>query len=39
MDALGRLMLIEPVLAWRYRTRLRASTIHHFVDPSLGTAA
>ena len=39
MDALGCLMLIEPVPAWRYRTRLRASAVHHFVDPSLWTAA
>lgn len=43
MDALERLMLIEPVPAWRphmrSRTRLRASAVHHFVDPSLGTAA
>lgn len=43
MDALERLMLIEPIPAWRphmrSRTRLRASAVHHFVDPSLGTAA
>lgn len=43
MDALERLMLIEPVPPWRphmrSRTRLRASAVHHFVDPSLGTAA
>ncbi|MGL5406277.1 MAG: ATP-binding protein [Propionibacteriaceae bacterium] len=43
LDALERLMLIEPIPAWRphmrSRTRLRASAIHHFVDPSLGTAA
>ncbi|MCT2149996.1 DUF4143 domain-containing protein [Dermabacter vaginalis] len=43
LDALDRLMLIEPIPAWRphmrSRTRLRAAAIHHFVDPSLGTAA
>lgn len=43
LDALTRLMLIEPIEAWRphmrSRTRLRAAPIHHFVDPSLGTAA
>lgn len=43
LSALDRLMLIEPLPAWRphmrSRTRLRASQVHHFVDPSLGTAA
>lgn len=43
LDALERLMLIESVPAWRphmrSRTRLRASAVHHFVDPSLGLAA
>jgi len=43
LDALDRLMLIEPLEAWRphmrSRTRLRVSPTHHFVDPSLGTAA
>ena len=43
LSALERLMLVEPLEAWsphmRSRTRLRASAVHHFVDPSLGTAA
>ncbi len=43
LDALDRLMLIEPIPAWRphmrSRTRLRAAAVHHFVDPSLGLAA
>src|SRR5699024_1325817 len=43
LDALDRLMLIEPLPAWRphmrSRTRLRASPVNHFVDPSLGTSA
>lgn len=43
LDALDRLMLIESLPAWRphmrSRTRLRVSPVHHFVDPSLGTAA
>lgn len=43
LHALDRLMLIESLPAWRphmrSRTRLRASPVHHFVDPSLGTAA
>lgn len=43
MDALERLMLIEPLPAWsphmRSRTRLRSTPVHHFVDPSLGTTA
>src|SRR5699024_7264435 len=38
LDALDRLMLIEPLPAWRphmrSRTRLRASPVNHFVDPS-----
>ncbi|MDO4259066.1 MAG: DUF4143 domain-containing protein [Actinomycetaceae bacterium] len=40
MEALERLMLIEPLPAWqphmRSKTRLRTSPIQHFVDPSLG---
>lgn len=43
LDALDRLMLIEPIPAWRphmrSRTRLRAAAVHHFADPSLGVAA
>lgn len=43
LDALDRLMLIEPLSAWqphlRSRTRLRATPVHHFVDPSIGLAA
>lgn len=43
LEALERLMLIEPLPSWqphlRSRTRLRTSPVHHFVDPSLGTAA
>lgn len=43
LDALDRLMLIEPLPAWpshmRSRTRLRTTPVHHFVDPSIGTAA
>ena len=43
LDARDRLMLVEPLPAWRphmrSRTRLRASSVHYFVDPSLGTAA
>lgn len=43
LDALDRLMLTEPLPAWqphmRSRTRLRASSVHHFVDPSIGVAA
>jgi len=43
LDALDRLMLVEPLPAWRphmrSRTRLRTSAVHHFVDPSLGTSA
>ncbi|MBD3943936.1 ATP-binding protein [Microbacterium sp. NEAU-LLC] len=43
LDALDRLMLIEPLPAWRphmrSRVRLRTSPVHHFVDPSVGLAA
>lgn len=43
LDALTRLMLIEPLPAWRphmrSRTRMRTSAVHHFVDPSIGPAA
>lgn len=43
LDALDRLMLVEPLPAWRphmrSRTRLRTASVHHFVDPSVGTAA
>lgn len=43
LDALERLMLIEPLPAWqphmRSRTRLRTTAVHHFVDPSLGTSS
>lgn len=43
LDALDRLMLTESLPAWRphmrSRTRLRVSSVHYFVDPSLGTAA
>jgi predicted AAA+ superfamily ATPase len=43
LDALERLMLLEPLPAWRphlrSRTQLRAKSVHHFVDPSLGVAA
>lgn len=43
LDALSRLMLVEPLPAWRphmrSRTRLRVASVHHFVDPSLGLAA
>ena len=43
LDALDRLMLVEPLPAWRphmrSRTRLRTRPVHHFVDPSIGTAA
>lgn len=42
-DALERLMLIEPLPAWRphmrSKSRLRTTPVHHFVDPSLGLAA
>ncbi|MCC6164069.1 MAG: ATP-binding protein [Acidobacteria bacterium] len=43
LDALERLMLVEPLPAWRphmrSRTRLRTTPVHHFVDPSIGTVA
>lgn len=43
LDALDRLLLVEPLPAWRphlrSRTRLRTAPVHHFVDPSLSTAA
>ncbi|MBS1848296.1 MAG: DUF4143 domain-containing protein, partial [Actinobacteria bacterium] len=43
LDALDRLMLIESAPAWRphlrSRARLRTKSVHHFVDPSLGTGA
>lgn len=43
LDALERLMLLEPIPAWRphmrSRARLRSSAVHHFIDPSLGAAA
>lgn len=43
LDALDRLMLIEPLPAWRphmrSRTRLRTTPVQHFVDPSIGIAA
>jgi predicted AAA+ superfamily ATPase len=43
LDALERLMVIEPLPAWRphmrSRTQLRASAVHHFVDPALGLSA
>jgi len=43
LDALARLMIIEDLPAWapslRSRTRLRASSVRHFVDPSLAVAS
>ncbi|MBF6605731.1 MAG: ATP-binding protein [Chloroflexi bacterium] len=43
LDALARLMIIEDLPAWspglRSRTRLRAASVRHFVDPSLAVAA
>ena len=43
LDALARLMITEDLPAWaptlRSRTRLRASAVRHFVDPSLAVAA
>ncbi|WP_454167659.1 ATP-binding protein [Microbacterium lacticum] len=43
LDALDRLMLVEPLPAWRphmrSRSRLRAGSVVHFVDPSRGLAA
>lgn len=43
LDALERLMVLENLEAWdpslRSRTRLRATPVRHFVDPSLAVAA
>ncbi|WP_435747929.1 ATP-binding protein [Microbacterium sp. PMB16] len=43
LEALDRLMLVEPLPAWRphmrSRTRLRSTPVQHFVDPSIGIAA
>lgn len=43
ISALSRLMIMEELPAWapsiRSRTRLRASAVRHFVDPSLAVAA
>jgi len=43
LDALTRLLIVEELPAWRpslrSRTRLRASAVRHFVDPSLAVAA
>lgn len=43
LDVLERLMLLEPLPAWRphmrSRAQLRTTPVHHFVDPSLGLAA
>jgi len=43
LDVLARLMITEDLPAWapslRSRTRLRASSVRHFVDPSLAAAA
>ena len=43
LDALARLMITEDLSAWspglRSRTRLRAASVRHFVDPSLAVAA
>ena len=43
LEALERLLLIEPLPAWRphmrSRARLRTTAVHHFVDPSVGLAA
>lgn len=43
LDALARLMIVEDLPAWspglRSRTRLRAASVRHFVDPSLAVAA
>ncbi len=43
LDALCRLMVTEDLPAWspsiRSRTRLRAASVRHFVDPSLAVAA
>ncbi len=43
LDVLARLMITENLPAWapslRSRTRLRAASVRHFVDPSLAVAA
>lgn len=43
LDVLARLMVTEDLPAWapslRSRTRLRAASVRHFVDPSLAVAA
>lgn len=43
LDALDRLMLVEPLPPWvshmRSRTRLRTTPVHHFVDPSIAVSA
>jgi Predicted ATPase (AAA+ superfamily) len=43
LDALARLMITEDLPAWSpglsSRTRLRAASVRHFVDPSLAVAA
>ena len=43
LDALERLMVVEPQPAWsphlRSRTTLRSTPVRHFVDPSLAVAA
>jgi uncharacterized protein len=43
LDSLSRLMILENLPAWapslRSRTRLRAASVRHFVDPSLAVAA
>jgi len=43
VDALDRLMLLEPLPPWvshlRSRTRLRTTPVHHFVDPSIAVSA
>ncbi|MBY0255698.1 MAG: DUF4143 domain-containing protein [Methylobacterium organophilum] len=43
LDALARLMITEDLPAWspglRSRTRVRAASVRHFVDPSLAVAA
>lgn len=43
LSALERLMLVEPLPAWkphmRSRVQSRVSSVHHFVDPAVGLAA
>lgn len=43
LSALERLMLVEPLPAWkphmRSRVQSRVSPVHHFVDPAVGLAA